>query len=54
MQIATSKGALLSLRVFFGLLLVFLYLPIALLAVFSFNAEMSFPLGGSRPSGTPG
>jgi len=41
MEIATSKGALLSLRVFFGLLVLFLYLPIALLAVFSFNAGNS-------------
>ena len=32
-----EQGALLSLRVFFGLLVVFLYVPIALLAVFSFN-----------------
>ncbi len=47
MQIATSKGALRSLRVFFALLLLFLYLPIALLAVFSFNAgDASFPLEG--------
>jgi spermidine/putrescine transport system permease protein len=47
MQIATSKGALLSLRVFFALLVVFLYLPIALLAMFSFNAgEVTFPLEG--------
>jgi spermidine/putrescine transport system permease protein len=47
MQIATSKGALLSLRAFFALLVVFLYLPIALLAMFSFNAgEVTFPLEG--------
>jgi spermidine/putrescine transport system permease protein len=44
---ATSRGALLSLRVFFGVLLVFLYLPIALLALFSFNrGEVGFPLEG--------
>ena len=47
MQIATSNGALLSLRVFFGLLVLFLYLPIALLAVFSFNdGDVAFPLEG--------
>ena len=47
MQIATSKGALLSLRVFFVLLVVFLYFPLALLAMFSFNAgEVTFPLEG--------
>ena len=47
MQIATSRGALLSLRVFFVLLVLFLYLPIALLAMFTFNAgEVTFPLEG--------
>ncbi len=47
MQIATSRGALFSLRAFFGFLLVFLYLPIALLAVFSFNdGDVTFPLEG--------
>ncbi|HEX5902269.1 MAG TPA: ABC transporter permease [Actinomycetota bacterium] len=47
MQIATSKGALLSLRAFFVLLVVFLYFPLALLAMFSFNAgEVTFPLEG--------
>ena len=47
MLIATSKGALRSLRAFFVLLVVFLYLPIALLALFSFNAgDVSFPLEG--------
>jgi spermidine/putrescine transport system permease protein len=47
MQIATSRGALLSLRAFFALLVVFLYLPLALLAMFSFNAgEVTFPLEG--------
>jgi len=47
MEIATSKGGLRLLRVFFALLVVFLYLPIALLAIFSFNdGDTSFPLAG--------
>ncbi len=47
MEAATSKGALRSLRVYFALLVLFLYLPIALLAIFSFNAgDASFPLEG--------
>lgn len=45
MQAATSTGALWTLRVFFVSLLVFLYLPIAILALFSFNSgDVSFPL----------
>jgi spermidine/putrescine transport system permease protein len=47
MEIATSKSALRLLRLVFGLLVVFLYLPIVLLAVFSFNdGDVSFPLQG--------
>ena len=47
MEIATSVGALRSLRMVFGLLVLFLYVPIVLLAIFSFNAgEVSFPLEG--------
>jgi spermidine/putrescine transport system permease protein len=47
MEIATSKGGLRLLRVFFALLVVFLYLPIVLLAIFSFNdGDTSFPLAG--------
>lgn len=45
MQVTTSTGALWSLRVFFALLVAFLYLPIAILALFSFNSgDVSFPL----------
>lgn len=47
MQIATSRRALWLLRLFYGLLIAFLYLPIAILAVFSFNdGDVSFPLQG--------
>jgi len=47
MEIATSVGALRSLRMVFGLLVLFLYVPIVLLAIFSFNAgDVSFPLEG--------
>jgi spermidine/putrescine transport system permease protein len=47
MGIATSKSALRLLRLVFGLLVAFLYLPIVLLAVFSFNdGDVSFPLQG--------
>lgn len=47
MDAATSKGALRSLRVFYVLLVVFLYLPIVILAIFSFNAgDVTFPLAG--------
>jgi spermidine/putrescine transport system permease protein len=47
MDIAASKSATVLMRVFFGLLVVFLYVPIAILAVFSFNdGDVSFPLQG--------
>jgi spermidine/putrescine transport system permease protein len=47
MDVAASKGALRVLRVLFGLLVVFLYAPIAILAIFSFNdGDVSFPLQG--------
>ncbi|MGH2636055.1 MAG: ABC transporter permease [Actinomycetota bacterium] len=47
METATSRGALTLLRVFFGLLVLFLYLPIAILALFSFNSgDVTFPLEG--------
>ena len=47
MEIATSRGGRISLTVFFWLLVIFLYLPIAVLALFSFNdGDPSFPLAG--------
>ena len=47
MEIATSRGGRISLTVFFWLLVIFLYLPIMVLAVFSFNdGDPSFPLSG--------
>ena len=47
MEITASKNALRLLRVFFALLVLFLYLPIAILALFSFNAgDATFPLEG--------
>jgi spermidine/putrescine transport system permease protein len=47
MEIATSRGARRGLQAFYGLVVVFLYLPIALLAIFSFNAgDANFPLEG--------
>jgi len=47
MEIATSKGALRLLRLFFALLVVFLYVPILILAIFSFNdGDVNFPLEG--------
>ena len=47
MEIATSRSGRLSLTVFFCLLVGFLYLPIAFLALFSFNdGDPSFPLSG--------
>ena len=47
MEIATSRGGRISLTVFFWLLVIFLYLPIVILAVFSFNdGDPSFPLSG--------
>jgi spermidine/putrescine transport system permease protein len=46
-QIATSRGARRLLQVFFVLLVAFLYLPIVVLAVFSFNdGDITFPLQG--------
>jgi spermidine/putrescine transport system permease protein len=46
-EIATSRGTRRGLIVFFGLLVVFLYAPIVILAVFSFNdGDVSFPLAG--------
>ncbi len=46
-EIATSPNTRRGLRVFFGLLVVFLYAPIVILAVFSFNdGDVSFPLAG--------
>jgi spermidine/putrescine transport system permease protein len=46
-EIATSPGARRSLGLFFGLLVLFLYAPIVILAVFSFNdGDVSFPLAG--------
>jgi spermidine/putrescine transport system permease protein len=47
MDIATSKGARRLLSLLFALLVLFLYLPIAILAVFSFNdGDVTFPLQG--------
>ena len=46
-EAAASRGALGLLRLFFIALVLFLYLPIAILAIFSFNAgDVSFPLEG--------
>ena len=46
-EIATSRGTRRGLSVFFVLLVVFLYAPIVILAVFSFNeGDVSFPLAG--------
>ncbi len=47
MDAAASKGGLRLLRVFFALLAVFLYAPMVVLAIFSFNnGDVSFPLQG--------
>ncbi len=48
MDIATSRNGLRALRGFFGLLVVFLYAPILILAIFSFNDGVlpTFPLKG--------
>jgi spermidine/putrescine transport system permease protein len=47
MELASSRGALWALRVFFALLVVFLYVPLLVLVVFSFNrGDVSFPLQG--------
>jgi spermidine/putrescine transport system permease protein len=46
-DVGTSPGARRSLGLFFGLLVIFLYAPIVILAVFSFNdGDVSFPLAG--------
>jgi spermidine/putrescine transport system permease protein len=47
MDIAASRSSRALLQIFFGLLVVFLYTPIVLLAIFSFNDGFpSFPLQG--------
>src|SRR6202795_4968299 len=47
MDAAASRGGLRLLRVFFVLLVIFLYAPLLILAVFSFNkGDVSFPLKG--------
>jgi spermidine/putrescine transport system permease protein len=48
MDVALSSNAKRALKVFFGLLVVFLYAPIAILLIFSFNnsAIPTFPLSG--------
>jgi spermidine/putrescine transport system permease protein len=48
MDVALSKNGSRALRVFFALVIVFLYAPILILVIFSFNnSEVpSFPLGG--------
>jgi spermidine/putrescine transport system permease protein len=48
MDVALSPNGKRALRVFFGLLVVFLYAPIAILLIFSFNnsAIPAFPLSG--------
>lgn len=48
MEIATSKNGLRALRGFFGVLVFFLYAPILILALFSFNDNtvIAFPLRG--------
>jgi spermidine/putrescine transport system permease protein len=48
MDVALSKNGRRTLRAFFGLLVVFLYAPILILLIFSFNdsAVQSFPLSG--------
>jgi spermidine/putrescine transport system permease protein len=48
MDVALSRSGKWALRAFFGLLVVFLYAPIAILLIFSFNnsAVPTFPLSG--------
>jgi spermidine/putrescine transport system permease protein len=48
MDLALSRNGRWALRVFFGLVVVFLYAPIAILVIFSFNDSQlpSFPLSG--------
>ncbi len=44
-DVASSRGALWGLRVFFVLLVLFLYLPLTVLVIFSFNSgDVTFPL----------
>jgi len=52
-DIATSKRGLLGLKAFFGLLVVFLYAPLVLLVIFSFNDSNipAFPLRGFTTHG---
>jgi spermidine/putrescine transport system permease protein len=46
-DVATSTATRRGLTAFFGLLVIFLYAPIVILAVFSFNdGDVSFPLAG--------
>lgn len=46
-EVTSSRGARALLGGFFGALVLFLYLPIAILAIFSFNdGDVSFPLQG--------
>lgn len=47
MELTTSRNALWALRIFFVLLVAFLYVPLLVLVVFSFNrGDVSFPLQG--------
>jgi len=47
MELSTSRGGLWLLRIFFVLLVLFLYLPLLVLVIFSFNSgDVSFPLQG--------
>jgi spermidine/putrescine transport system permease protein len=47
MELTTSRRALWGLRIFFALLVAFLYLPLLVLVMFSFNSgDVSFPLQG--------
>ena len=47
MEITASKGALRLFRLYFALLVLFLYVPIGILALFSFNeGDTTFPLEG--------
>ena len=48
MDVALSRNGRRTLRVFFGLVVVFLYAPIAILVIFSFNNSVipTFPLSG--------
>ena len=51
MDLASSRGALWLLRGFFLLLVVFLYVPLIVLVVFSFNdGDVTFPLEGFTTS----